>query len=108
MTTTQREREDDKPLGDSGTGASGGGSIGNLPGGAATGGDVRQGVRRPDAKGNTANREVNSESHQDDPNRREEEHPGKTGDDNGEPEAHTQTASEAALPSTQDKNPRPK
>jgi hypothetical protein len=38
----------DKPLGDAGSGASGGGSLGNQPGpGAATGGDPAQGVRQP-------------------------------------------------------------
>jgi hypothetical protein len=38
----------DKPLGDAGSGASGGGSLGNQPGpGAATGGDPTQGVRQP-------------------------------------------------------------
>ncbi|SAK56354.1 hypothetical protein AWB76_02275 [Caballeronia temeraria] len=38
----------DKPLGDAGSGASGGGSLGNQPGpGAATGGDPVQGVRQP-------------------------------------------------------------
>ncbi|SAL82350.1 hypothetical protein AWB74_06239 [Caballeronia arvi] len=37
----------DKPLGDAGSGASGGGSLGNQPGpGAATGGDPAQGVRQ--------------------------------------------------------------
>jgi len=40
----------DKPLGDAGSGASGGGSLGNQPGpGSATGGDPRQGVRQPNA-----------------------------------------------------------
>ncbi|WP_244817032.1 hypothetical protein [Caballeronia sp. Lep1P3] len=40
----------DKPLGDAGSGASGGGSFGNQPGpGAATGGDPKQGVRQPNA-----------------------------------------------------------
>ena len=47
--TTQRDLDNSKPLGDSGSGASGGGSVGNLPGGAATGGDARQGVRPADA-----------------------------------------------------------
>ncbi|WP_250517103.1 hypothetical protein [Caballeronia sp. INDeC2] len=38
----------DKPLGDAGSGASGGGSLGNQTGpGAATGGDPAQGVRQP-------------------------------------------------------------
>jgi hypothetical protein len=38
----------DKPLGDAGSGASGGGSLGNQPGpGSATGGDPAQGVRQP-------------------------------------------------------------
>lgn len=38
----------DKPLGDAGSGASGGGSLGNQAGtGAATGGDPAQGVRQP-------------------------------------------------------------
>lgn len=38
----------DKPLGDAGSGVSGGGSLGNKPGpGAATGSDPAQGVRQP-------------------------------------------------------------
>lgn len=50
MTITERDKSTDKPLGDSGSGASGGGSLGNQPGpGSATGGDPRQGVRAPDA-----------------------------------------------------------
>jgi hypothetical protein len=51
MTTTTREQRNDKPLGDDGSGASGGGSGGNLPDGAApaTGGDPHQGTRIPDA-----------------------------------------------------------
>lgn len=49
--TRQAEGEStDKPLGDSGSGASGGGSIGNQPGpGSPTGGDPKQGVRKPNA-----------------------------------------------------------
>jgi hypothetical protein len=44
------DKSTDKPLGDAGSGASGGGSIGNLPGpGAPTGGDPKQGVRAPNA-----------------------------------------------------------
>lgn len=57
----------DKPLGDAGSGASGGGSIGNLPGpGAATGADPKQGVRQPNAG------EVEPE------NRRLDQHPHQT------------------------------
>jgi hypothetical protein len=104
MTTTQRERESGKPLGDSGTGASGGGSIGNLPGGAATGGEPRQGVRSPDS--GTA-REVDNpaatESGTDQLHRPSTGHAAKHDDKS---EQDPQTASEKALPSTQDKNPR--
>jgi hypothetical protein len=47
---TSRDDSTDKPLGDPGSGASGGGSIGNQPGpGSATGGDPKQGVRKPNA-----------------------------------------------------------
>jgi hypothetical protein len=51
MTTTTRDQQNDKPLGDGGSGASGGGSGGNLPEGSApaTGGDPAQGTRSPDA-----------------------------------------------------------
>jgi hypothetical protein len=51
MTTTTPEKQNDRPLGNDGSGASGGGSGGNLRSGSApaTGGDPRQGVRNPDA-----------------------------------------------------------
>lgn len=50
MNTTRRDESTDKPLGDAGSGASGGGSIANQPGpGSATGGDPTQGVRKPNA-----------------------------------------------------------
>jgi hypothetical protein len=52
MTTTTRAQRNDKPLGDDGSGASGGGSGGNLPdspAARATGGDPRQGAKIPDA-----------------------------------------------------------
>jgi hypothetical protein len=56
----------DKPLGDAGSGASGGGSIGNLPGpGAPTGGDPKQGVRTPNAAENEPeNRRLDQHPHQ--------------------------------------------
>jgi hypothetical protein len=51
MITTTREQRNDKPLGDEGSGASGGGSFGNLPDGStpATGGDPEQRERLADA-----------------------------------------------------------
>lgn len=105
MTETQREIQDGKPLGDSGTGASGGGSIGNLPN-AATGGEARQGVRAPDASGqpHVADREHAevADSH------RKNHHSEPLKADAPEPDVDgKQTASEAALPSTIDKNPKP-
>jgi hypothetical protein len=67
MTTSEQAESTDKPLGDAGSGASGGGSIGNLPGpGAPTGGDPKQGVRAPNAG------EVEPES------RRLDQHPEQT------------------------------
>jgi hypothetical protein len=64
---TRRDDNTDKPLGDPGSGASGGGSIGNQPGpGSATGGDPKQGVRRPNAA------EIEPES------RRLDQHPQQT------------------------------
>jgi hypothetical protein len=63
----QEAKSTDKPLGDAGSGASGGGSIGNTPGpGSATGGDPMQGVRQPNAG------EVEPE------NRRLDQHPHQT------------------------------
>ena len=60
------EGSTDKPLGDAGSGASGGGSIGNLPGpGAATGGDPKQGVRQPNAgEVEPENRRLEQDPHQ--------------------------------------------
>lgn len=56
----------DKPLGDAGSGATGGGSFGNLPGpGAATGGDPHQGVRQPNAgEVEPENRRLDQQPHQ--------------------------------------------
>jgi hypothetical protein len=56
----------DKPLGDAGSGASGGGSLGNMPGpGAPTGGDPKQGVRAPNAgEVEPENRRLDQDPHQ--------------------------------------------
>ncbi|KQR76266.1 hypothetical protein ASG35_14315 [Burkholderia sp. Leaf177] len=122
MAQTEREKNSGKPLGDSGSGASGGGSIGNLPGpgGAATGGDAHQGVRTPDAPlrehdGRTDKpaEEVDEVKRRTTPvegnGYRKSETEGATssvGDSANSP--RLQTSTEAALPSTIDKNPRPK
>ena len=62
----QKTGSTDKPLGDAGSGASGGGSIGNTPGpGSATGGDPKQGVRAPNAgEIEPANRRLDQHPHQ--------------------------------------------
>ncbi len=50
MSADQRKNTD-KPLGDAGIGATGGGSFCNMPGpGTATGGDPKQGVRAPNGE----------------------------------------------------------
>jgi hypothetical protein len=120
MTRTEREKENGKPLGDSGSGASGGGSIGNLPGGAATGGDVRQGVRAPDAPLQNLDPRLKRPAEEIDEARRPTPMDGNEyaeggsakgpslGDGDSANSTKPQTATEAALPSTIDKNPRPK
>ncbi|KND56489.1 hypothetical protein BVER_05357 [Candidatus Burkholderia verschuerenii] len=62
----EERKSTDKPLGDAGSGASGGGSFGNEPGpGAATGGDPKQGVRKPNAAEiEPANRRLDQHPHQ--------------------------------------------
>lgn len=67
MSESEQQREStDKPLGDAGSGASGGGSIGNTPGpGSATGGDPKQGVRQPNAgEVEPENRRLDQRPHQ--------------------------------------------
>ncbi len=106
MTGTQREMRDGKPLGDSGTGASGGGSIGNMPGGAATGGDSRQGVRAPDAA-SQGNASLNTTTEAADSHRNDHHSKPLKPDVPKDGSKSGQTETEAALPSTIDKNPRP-
>jgi hypothetical protein len=120
MARTEREKEDGKPLGDSGSGASGGGSIGNLPGGAATGGDARQGVRAPDAPLQNSDPRLERPAEEIDEAKRPtpmeandyaKDDKSKGASSNEGDSANStkpQTATEAALPSTIDKNPRPK
>ena len=122
MTQTEREKSSGKPLGDTGSGASGGGSIGNLPGVAATGGDARQGARSPDVplqepdpRLDTAEAEAETDAakrrptpmEKNDYAQDEAKGPASSeGDSANSP--RPQTATEAALPSTIEKNPRPK
>lgn len=126
MTQTEREKTSGKPFGDSGSGASGGGSIGNLPGGAATGGDARQGTRPPDAPLHEPDPRIDTpETEEMEANKRPatpmpgndyakgDKAPAATSSDGDSVSSTTsstspQTATEAALPSTIDKNPRPK
>jgi hypothetical protein len=121
MTQTEREINSGKPLGDSGSGASGGGSIGNLPGGAATGADARQGVRPPDAPLHQPDARIDTpETEATDATRRPatpmegneyaeaDKSQGATSSEGDSANStRPQTATEAALPSTIDKNPRP-
>jgi hypothetical protein len=121
MTQTEREKNSGKPLGDGGSGASGGGSIGNLPGGAATGADARQGVRRPDAPLNEPDARIDTpETEGADAAKRpvtpmegneyaqaDKPQGVNSGEDDSANSTRQQTATEAALPSTIDKNPRP-
>ena len=121
MTQTEREKNSGKPLGDSGSGASGGGSFGNLPGGAATGADARQGVRQPDAPLHEPDARINTPATDgaDAPKRpvtpmegneyaeANKPHGANSGEDDSANSTRQQTATEAALPSTIDKNPRP-
>jgi len=121
MTQTEREKNSGKPLGDSGSGASGGGSIGNLPGGAATGADAHQGVRQPDAplhepdarvetpdtEGTDAAQRPATPTEGNDYAQAEKAKGASSGGDDSANSTRPQTATEAALPSTIDKNPRP-
>jgi hypothetical protein len=114
MTTTKHEIDAGKPLGDGGTGATGGASIGNLEGAPATGGDARQGVRHADAPRKSTSTDKDHEPESVAAPRRRAGNPysGKSpssqdsDESEGTDEHGTQTATEAALPSTQDKNPK--
>ncbi|WP_438391237.1 hypothetical protein [Caballeronia sp. DA-9] len=123
MTQTEREKTSGKPLGDAGSGASGGGSVGNLPGAAATGGDARQGVRSPDVplqepdpRLATAEAKRETDAARRPPTPMEKNNYAQADEAKGPASSEgdsansprPQTATEAALPSTIEKNPRPK